>query len=48
MLNNVVRRKVNIGWGGGGDIYALNLKTSFILVKMSSFNHAKVWSPKLQ
>ena len=36
------------GGGGGCDIYALNLKTSFILVKMSSFNHAKVWSPKLQ
>ena len=47
MLNNVVRCKVDVGWGGG-DIYALNLKASFILVKTSSFNHAKVWSPKLQ
>ena len=27
--------------------YVLNLKASFLLVKTSSFDHTKVWSPKL-
>ena len=40
------------GHGGGrgrySNIYVLNLKASFLLVKTSGFDHAKVWSPKLR
>ena len=36
--------------GGGAAIqiytYVLNSRASFFLVKMSSFHHAKFWSPK--
>ena len=35
------------GCGGRGQ-YLLNSKASFLPVKMSSFHHAKVWSPKMQ
>ena len=39
-------------WGGGGrrysNTYRLNLKASFLAIKMSGVNHAKVWSSKLQ
>ena len=43
-------REVDVGWGGGvgrGRIL-LKLKTSFLPVKTSSFDHANVWSPKLR
>ena len=32
--------------GGGANIQVLNLKTSFLAVKTSTFHHAMVWSPK--
>ena len=45
--------KVDVGGGGGADIQihvcvVLNLKASFLPVKTSSFDHAKVWTPILQ
>ena len=47
---NDVRCQVDVG--GVGPIfkymYALNLKVSFLPVKTGSFDHAKVWSPKLR
>ena len=33
--------------GEGANIYIVNLKTSFLPVKTSSYDHAKVWSLKL-
>ena len=41
-------REVDVGGEGPmfTYIYILNLKASFLPVKMSSFHHAKVWSPK--
>ena len=43
---------MNVGGGGGGgaDIQIcniLNLKVVLLPVKMSSFDHTKVWRPKL-
>ena len=49
-IHHVSGRKVDIG--GEGlifiNIYVLNLKASFLPVKMSSFHHAKVRSLKTQ
>ena len=36
-------RRCEVDVGGEGPIYLLNLKASFLPVKMSSFHHAKVW-----
>ena len=47
-IHHVSGREVDVG-GGGADIQIytkINLKASFLPVKVSSFNHAKVWSPK--
>ena len=43
------RCEVGIEEGGGNiqNMYALNLKVSFLPVKMSSLNHTNVWRPKL-
>jgi len=41
-------REVDVGGRGRySNMYVLNLKVSFLPVKMSSFDHVKVWSPKL-
>ena len=49
-VHHVSRRKVDIrGRGWYSQICnVLNLKVSILRVKMSNFDHAKVWSPKLQ
>ena len=49
-IHHVSRRKVDIrGRGWYSQICnVLNLKVSILRVKMSNFDHAKVWSPKLQ
>ena len=40
-------REVDVGGRGRySNVYVLNLKVSFLSVKMNSFHHAKVWSPK--
>ena len=40
-------REVDVGgMGQYSNIYVLKLKANFLLVKRSSFHHAKVWSLK--
>ena len=45
-IHQVSGLKVDIGGEGLILMYVLNLKASFLLIKMNSFDHAKVWSPK--
>ena len=40
--------ELEVDVGGGADTHMLNVKESFLLVKIGSFNHANIWSPKLQ
>ena len=49
-IDHVSGRKVDIGEEGPilEYVYVLNLKVSFLLIKTSNFDHAKVWSPKLK
>ena len=45
--SSVSGRKVDVGGRGQfSNIYVLNLKVSFILVKTNSFHHTKIWSSK--
>ena len=48
-IHHVSGCEVDVGRRGRySNMYILNLKASFLLVKMSSFDHAEVWSPKLR
>ena len=40
-------REVDVGGEGPTFKYVFKLKASFLPFKMSSFDHAKVWSPNL-
>ena len=44
-IHHVSAREVEVV--GRGRYSILNLKASFLPVKMSSFHHAKVWTPKM-
>ena len=47
-IHHMSGREVDIGGEGRySNMYVLNLKVSFLLVKTSSFNHTNVWSTKL-
>ena len=49
-MHHVSGREMDVQGGGEANIQiriVLNLNVSFLQVKISSFDHANVWSPKL-